>query len=66
MPVSIRRGRNSDAAIVGDICYRAFKKIAEEHNFAPDVPSPEVAAGLLGTLIAHDGSTTSWPRSTSG
>ena len=55
MPVSIRRGRTSDAAAVGDICYRAFKTIAEAHNFPPDVPSPEVAAGLLGTLIAHDG-----------
>ena len=55
MPVSIRRGRASDAAILGDICYRAFKTIAEEHNFPADVPSPEIAAGLLGTLIAHDG-----------
>ena len=55
MSVSIRRGRASDAAALGDICYRAFKTIAEEHNFPPDVPSPEVAAGLLGTLIAHEG-----------
>jgi GNAT superfamily N-acetyltransferase len=39
---------------VGDICYRAFRTIAEEHNFPADVPNPEVAAGLLGTLIAHD------------
>ena len=54
MPVSIRRGRTSDAAVLGDICYRAFKAIAEEHNFPADVPSPEVAAGLLGTLIEHD------------
>jgi len=51
---SIRRGRTSDAAVLGDICYRAFKTIAEAHNFPADVPSPEVAAGLLGTLIAHD------------
>jgi GNAT superfamily N-acetyltransferase len=55
MSVSIRRGRPSDADALGDICYRAFKAIAEEHNFPPDVPSPEVAAGLLGTLIAHQG-----------
>jgi GNAT superfamily N-acetyltransferase len=54
MPVSIRRGRTSDAATLGDICYRAFKTIAEEHNFPADVPNPEVAAGLLGTLIEHD------------
>jgi predicted N-acetyltransferase YhbS len=55
MPMSVRRGQPSDAAALGDICYRAFKTIAEEHNFAPDFPSPEVAAGFLGTLIAHRG-----------
>ena len=55
MPVSIRRGQPSDAAALGDICYRAFKAIADEHNFPPDVPSPEIAAGLLGAFIAHDG-----------
>src|SRR5262252_9322106 len=54
MPVSIRRGRTADAATLGDICYRAFKAIAEEHNFPADVPNPEVAASLLGTLIEHD------------
>ena len=54
MSVSIRRGRTSDAPVVGDICYRAFRTIAEEHNFPADVPSPEVAAGLLGTMIGHD------------
>jgi len=54
MPVYIRRGRSSDAADLGDICYRAFKAIAEQHNFPPDFPSPEVAAGFLGTLIGHE------------
>ncbi|HUO67300.1 MAG TPA: GNAT family N-acetyltransferase, partial [Gammaproteobacteria bacterium] len=53
--MSIRRGQPSDAAALGDICYRAFKAIADEHNFPPDVPSPEIAAGLLGAFIAHDG-----------
>ena len=55
MPVSIRRGQPSDAAALGDICYRAFKTIAEEHNFSPDFPNPELAAGFLGMLIAHRG-----------
>jgi len=40
---------------VGDVCYRAFKAIAEAHNFSPDFPSPEIAAGLLSGLIAHEG-----------
>ena len=54
MPVSVRRGRSSDAAALGDICYRAFKAIADEHNFPPDLPNPEIGTGFLGTLIAHD------------
>lgn len=42
-----------DAAAIGDICYRAFKSVAEAHNFTPDFPSPEIAAGLLAGLISH-------------
>ena len=55
MTVSIRRGRGSDAAEAGRICYEAFKAIAEEHNFPPDFPSGEIAAGLLSMLIGHEG-----------
>lgn len=55
MPVSIRRGRASDAAALGEICYRAFKTIADDHNFPPDFPSPEIGAGFLGMLIAREG-----------
>lgn len=55
MPLSLRRSRQDDAAAAGDICYRAFKTIAEAHNFVPDFPSPEVAAGLLSDLMRHEG-----------
>ena len=34
-----------DAAVLGDICYRAFKAIAEAHGFLPDFPSAESGAG---------------------
>ncbi len=51
----MRRSREADASTTGDVCYRAFKAIAEAHNFAPDFPSPEVAAGLLSGLISHEG-----------
>lgn len=51
MTVNLRRGEPVDAAVIGDICYRAFKTIAETHGFAPDFPSPDMAAGLLDRLI---------------
>lgn len=53
--IRLRRGTPQDAKVCGDICYRAFKAIAEQHNFPPDFPSPEVAAGMLSGLLAHPG-----------
>jgi len=53
--IALRRGREADAAAAGAICYRAFKDIAEAHNFLPDFPTPEIAAGLLGDMIRHEG-----------
>lgn len=55
MTITLRKGREADAAAAGDVCYRAFKAIAEAHNFAPDLPNPEVGAGLLSGMIAHEG-----------
>jgi predicted N-acetyltransferase YhbS len=55
LTIDLRRTEARDAAAIGDICYRAFKAVAEAHNFAPDFPSPEVAAGFLGGLITHRG-----------
>jgi GNAT superfamily N-acetyltransferase len=55
MSVSLRRGRAADATTLGEICYSAFKSIAEAHNFPPDFPSPNAAAALLAGLIKHDG-----------
>jgi len=53
MTVQLRRAGAADAAVLGDICYRAFKAIAEAHGFPPDFPSPEAGAGAIGSLIAH-------------
>lgn len=55
MSVSLRRGGAADATTLGEICYSAFKAIAEAHNFPPDFPSPDAAAALLAGLIKHDG-----------
>jgi predicted N-acetyltransferase YhbS len=53
--LSLRRGKPSDAAAVGEICYRAFKAIADEHNFLADFPNPDSAISLLTMLIGHPG-----------
>lgn len=55
MNVTLRPGNAADAQRCGEICYHAFKAIAEQHNFPPDFPSPEVASGLLAGLLAHPG-----------
>jgi len=53
MTIHLRRAVPADATAVGDICYRSFKAVAEAHGFAPDFPSPDAAAALLGGMIEH-------------
>ena len=55
MAVHLRRGSPSDAPALGDICYRAFKSLAEAHGFEPDFPSVELAVGVMSGLLAHPG-----------
>jgi ribosomal protein S18 acetylase RimI-like enzyme len=54
MNIRIRSMKREDVETCGRICYEAFKSIAERHNFPPDFPSPEVAAGLLSQLLSRD------------
>jgi GNAT superfamily N-acetyltransferase len=51
---TLRTGRPEDAKRLGSICYGAFEAIAEGHNFPPDFPSPEVAVGLIGSLLSRE------------
>jgi len=51
--LTLRAGRSEDAEASGSILYAAFEAIADQHNFPPDFPSPEVAVGLLGSLLAR-------------
>jgi GNAT superfamily N-acetyltransferase len=51
MTITLRPGRPDDAQRGGLICYEAFKAIAEQHRFPLDFPSPEVAIGLLSSLL---------------
>ena len=55
MDATLRPGNAEDTKRCGAICYEAFKTIAEQHNFPPDFPSPEVATALLTGLLAHPG-----------
>ena len=55
MQIQIRPARPEDAAELGRICYQAFKTISEAHNFPPDIPSAETAAGILSMFISHPG-----------
>src|SRR5204862_1696175 len=42
-----------DAESYGRICYNAFKNSSEAHSFPPDFPVPEVAIGVLRSLLAN-------------
>ena len=55
MNVTLRPGTAADAERCGEICYNAFKAVAEQHNFPPDFPSQEVARELLARLLANPG-----------
>ena len=50
----LRNGNPEDAEAYGIICYRAFKTIAEAHNFPPDFPTPEAAIGLFSYLLSNE------------
>ena len=51
--LTLRTGRIEDAGDCGSICYRAFKAIADQHNFPRDFPSSEVTGGLLTSLLSR-------------
>jgi len=49
----LRSGRSEDADALGEICYSAFSSISKAHNFPPDFPSAEAAAGLMTMLLSR-------------
>jgi predicted N-acetyltransferase YhbS len=51
--ITIRRAQPSDAEICGRICYEAFTKLNQHHNFPPDFPSPDVAVGVLSSMFSN-------------
>jgi GNAT superfamily N-acetyltransferase len=55
MSLILRAGKAEDAAITGQICYEAFKTIADRHNFPHDFPVAEAAIGLTTMLLNRPG-----------
>jgi GNAT superfamily N-acetyltransferase len=51
--VRIRRATNEDSVLCGRICYDAFVTINRQHNFPPEITSPEAASFRLGMLFSH-------------
>lgn len=51
----LRAGRHQDAERCGTICYQAFKAIADQHHFPPDLPSPENGIAFISLFLSrHD------------
>ena len=55
MAVILRPGTLADAESCGVVAFEAFKAISSQHNFPWDFPSPDVAVGLMKTLLSHRG-----------
>jgi len=55
MSLTLRTAEPGDAAVCGDILYRAFKSLADRHGFPPDFPSVEVGQRVMAMLTAHPG-----------
>src|SRR5215213_3774196 len=53
MTVRLRPASPDDAEPAGTICYEAFKTIAEQHGFPPDVTSPSETADLIARLLSR-------------
>ena len=52
MNLTLRAAKEADAQACGIICYNAFKAIADQHNFPPDFPVPDITIGLMSHLLS--------------
>lgn len=53
MKLTLRECRTKDAPACGEICFTAFKTVANHHNFREDFPNSEITTNMLTGLIAH-------------
>jgi len=51
--VAVRRAKQEDAPLCGQICFDAFHRINTDHGFLPELPSPEIAIGILSMMFSH-------------
>ena len=51
--VTIRRARPEDTEPCGQIYYKAFHKINSDHNFPPEIPTPEMGIRVLQMMFSH-------------
>src|SRR5665213_696456 len=52
MKATLRPGNKEDAKSCGLVCFNAFKAIADQHNFPPDLPDPEITIGYMSFLLS--------------
>jgi predicted N-acetyltransferase YhbS len=55
MELKIRRAKPEDAPEIGRICYEAFKAVAEQHGFPPDIPSAKAGIGVISSFLSNPG-----------
>ena len=55
MNAQIRRATREDIEVLGDICYRAFCTVADQHNFPHEFPAPEAADGVVRSMVTTVG-----------
>lgn len=53
MNLTFRESQQEDAAACAEICFTAFKTIANHHNFPEDFPNVEITTQMLTGLISH-------------
>lgn len=52
--ITYRSATPHDVGRLGTIAFEAFYKISTDHNFPPDLPSPEVGIGFAGMMIGRE------------
>ncbi|MGH7925547.1 MAG: GNAT family N-acetyltransferase [Candidatus Binatus sp.] len=52
---TIRRATREDIEVCGEICYRAFCELADQHRFPHEFPNLEAANGVVQSMITTPG-----------
>jgi predicted N-acetyltransferase YhbS len=55
MDAHIRRATREDIDVCGEICYRAFCELADQHNFPHEFPALDAAVDTLRGMITNPG-----------